>query len=81
MGLRAALPWVPEVSRGPLRDLRAEGRPTNGEARVTIETLTETGNRAIHTSGTQGGAARNLRKPSVKIYQGPKRVEGSRAPA
>ena len=51
------LPWVPEVSRGPLRDLPAEGRLTSGQAarkRVTIETLTETGNRARQTSGTQG---------------------------
>ena len=42
------VPWAPEVSRGPLRDLPAEGR------RVTIETLTETENRARQTSGTQG---------------------------
>ena len=54
---REALPWVPEVSRCPLRDLPAEGRPTNERRRATIETLTETGNRAIQTSGTQGKEA------------------------
>ena len=51
------IPWVPEVSRGPLRDLPAQGRrPTNERRRreKTIETLTETGNRARQTSGTQG---------------------------
>ena len=46
---------MPEVSRGALRDLPADvgRRPTN-ERRVTIETLTETANRARETSGTQG---------------------------
>ena len=37
---------MPEVSRGPLRDLPAEGRP--------MSALTETGNHARQTSGTQG---------------------------
>ena len=52
------LPWVPEVSRGLLCDLPADvgRRPTN--ERVTIETLTETGNRARQTSGTQGKVPR-----------------------
>ena len=52
--VRASLPWVPEVSRGPLRDLPAEGRSMSAKgrltsARVTIKTLTETGNRARQT--------------------------------
>ena len=28
----SVVPWVPEVSRGPLRDLPVEGRLTSGEA-------------------------------------------------
>ena len=27
----SSLPWVPEVSRGPLRDLPAEGRPMSAD--------------------------------------------------
>ena len=41
MQIDQQLPWVPEVSHGLLRDLPAEA-------------LTETGNRARQTSGTQG---------------------------
>ena len=48
---KVSVPWVPEVSRGPLRDNRD-----------TIETLTETGNRARQTSGTQGKASENTAK-------------------
>ena len=30
--LLGTVPWVPEVSRGPLRDLPAEGRPMSASA-------------------------------------------------
>ena len=46
------IPWVPEASRGPICDLPAEGRPMSAEGRLT--NLTEAGNRARQTSGTQG---------------------------
>ena len=60
----STVPWVPEVSCGPLRDLPAEGRrPTI--ARVTIETLTETGNHARQTSGTQGMSTASIIKNST----------------
>ena len=29
------VPWVPEVSRGPLSDLPAEGRPMSAQGRLT----------------------------------------------
>ena len=45
----ATIPWVPEVSRGPLRDLPAEGQPMS------------TGNHARQTSGTQGNATKLYR--------------------